>query len=277
LVPVSEAEDLNDVERRALAYWIQEQWIHPSSEGLRPRAALSRIEAMESLFRLVAARGEPPLAEADLVGAQGDELIVKAGEETEVLKLASKRYLFRRVGDTTFFASTLSVVPGDRLLYHRGNQGGDLIILLSHRTSLDRRSPFFRWTVRKTNDELSRTVNAREALGRIVDLRPKRYGKSGRVIELEIVGTAASKTLLGLAIRRWLGIRENLFYIDRQFGEDGRVDAWVFTGGGWGHGVGLCQVGAYGMATAGQSYREILGHYYPGTRITSLSEIVRQR
>jgi stage II sporulation protein D len=162
-------------------------------------------------------------------------------------------------------------------LYHKGVQGIDLIILLSYRMSFDRSSRYFRWTIRKTADELTRAVNGREALGRVVELRPMRYGKSGRVVELTIVGTDASKTLNGLAIRRWLGVRENLFYIDRQLDEDENVVAWVFTGGGWGHGVGLCQVGAYGMAAAGLSYRDILSHYYSGTNITASSQIISER
>jgi stage II sporulation protein D len=121
-------------------------------------------------------------------------------------------------------------------------------------------------------EELSQTVNKREHLGQIVDLRPKRYGKSGRVVELEIVGTDDIKLVKGLAIRRWLGLRENLFFVDKQLAPDGTVAAWVFTGGGWGHGVGLCQVGAYGMASAGYSYREILEHYYLGTEIRKVGE-----
>ncbi len=124
--------------------------------------------------------------------------------------------------------------------------------------------------MRKTNDELSRSINARqEGLGRILDLKPKRYGKSGRVAELEILGVESSLVLEGLDIRRWLGLRENLFYVDRQHDPSGDVMAWVFTGGGWGHGVGLCQVGAYGMASAGYTYEEILLHYYTGTELKS--------
>jgi stage II sporulation protein D len=83
------------------------------------------------------------------------------------------------------------------------------------------------------------------------------------------VGTEGTVTLTGLAIRRALGIRENLFFLDAQRGPDGKARSWVFTGRGWGHGVGLCQVGAYGMAAAGHDYREILSHYYAGTRVVS--------
>ena len=65
---------------------------------------------------------------------------------------------------------------------------------------------------------------------------------------------------------RWgLGLRENLFVIDRESGPWG-VERFVITGKGWGHGVGLCQVGAFGMAQSGSTYDAILRHYYSGDR-----------
>ncbi len=70
--------------------------------------------------------------------------------------------------------------------------------------------------------------------------------------------------LKGLRVRWELGLRENLFVIDRELDAKGQVERFVFTGKGWGHGVGLCQVGAFGMAQAGSSYEEILQHYYTG-------------
>ena len=110
-------------------------------------------------------------------------------------------------------------------------------------------------------------MNLRHRVGTIQELRPKRYGRSGRIVELEIIGTSGSVVVKGLAVRRTLGIRENLFFLDAQRSRASGHESWVFTGRGWGHGVGMCQVGAYGMALAGYSYRQILGHYYPGTRI----------
>ena len=81
-----------------------------------------------------------------------------------------------------------------------------------------------------------------------------------------LVGTGGIR-VAGFGVRRALGIRENLFFVDTQRGSDGAIEAWVFTGRGWGHGVGMCQVGAYGMAAAGYGYRQILSHYYAGTRV----------
>jgi stage II sporulation protein D len=142
-------------------------------------------------------------------------------------------------------------------------------VLQSRGGSYDRSSRFSRWVERKTSEELTAGINQEASVGSVTELRPIRYGRSGRLAELEVVGARGSVVLTGLAIRRSLGIRENFFFIDRQLAPDGQVAAWVFSGRGWGHGVGLCQVGAYGMAAAGHSYQEILAHYYTGAQVHS--------
>jgi stage II sporulation protein D len=90
------------------------------------------------------------------------------------------------------------------------------------------------------------------------------------VIDLEIQGGDSSATVRGFRIRRVLGLRETLFIIDRERGEDGRITHFIFRGKGWGHGVGMCQVGAFGMARAGADYRSILKKYYQGIKIKSV-------
>ena len=72
-------------------------------------------------------------------------------------------------------------------------------------------------------------------------------------------------------LRAVLGLRETLFVVDRQYDADGRVGTFVFSGKGWGHGVGMCQVGAYGMALRGKSFEEILHHYYTGITLEKTS------
>ena len=74
----------------------------------------------------------------------------------------------------------------------------------------------------------------------------------------------------GGRIRSALGLREQLFVIDRKYDADGRVAGFVFTGRGWGHGVGMCQVGAYGLARQGWSYEQILKAYYTGIELTRM-------
>ena len=79
-------------------------------------------------------------------------------------------------------------------------------------------------------------------------------------------GALGSKAVRGeLRIRRLLGrLRSSMFIVRK------RGSTFVFHGGGWGHGVGLCQTGATGMAQHGKRYREILRHYYPGSSLQPL-------
>jgi stage II sporulation protein D len=87
------------------------------------------------------------------------------------------------------------------------------------------------------------------------------------VTEILIRGSRGDFRMRGFRIRSALKIRETLFVVDRQFGLDGSVQDFIFTGRGWGHGVGLCQVGAYGMALRNERYDRILHHYYTGVKI----------
>jgi stage II sporulation protein D len=101
------------------------------------------------------------------------------------------------------------------------------------------------------------------------DVVPRRVGVSGRVVELAVLGGRDREELVlrGLKVRWGLGLRENLFVIDRETDARGAVERFVFTGKGWGHGVGLCQVGAFGMARSGSAFEAILQHYYTGVTL----------
>jgi stage II sporulation protein D len=258
--------------RLALAFAIQEGLIVPDPAGVSSGSPLGRAEVLDAIFRLIERRGEPVLREGRIRSLESERVVlVDSGlsdEENQIsMDFAPTRYLFRSVSGSAHYAARLSLLPNDRVRYHAGEDGIDVLVLVEDGGSFDRTSRFSHWLVRKSAEDLTREVNAQHPVGDVLDLRPKRYGASGRMSELEIQGSASSLTLRGLAIRRALGIRENLFFLDAQRGGDGAVTAWVFTGRGWGHGVGLCQVGAYGMAAAGFDYRAILEHYYAGTSI----------
>ena len=126
---------------------------------------------------------------------------------------------------------------------------------------------FYRWRVSYTQEELSKLVEKKlgAGLGTITDMRPLKRGTSGRICELRITGT--KKTIVvgkELEIRRALSeshLYSSAFVVEKQ------GDTFTLIGAGWGHGVGLCQIGAAVMGDKGYAYDEILRHYYPGAEI----------
>jgi stage II sporulation protein D len=127
------------------------------------------------------------------------------------------------------------------------------------------------WEVRLAPDRVARAVARYGSVGRIQDLVPTRVGVSGRVVELRVIGSEGELDLRGQQVSFGLGLRESLFVLRKETGPLGELERFVITGKGWGHGVGLCQVGASGMARAGASFDEILKHYYTGVTVTSRS------
>ena len=129
---------------------------------------------------------------------------------------------------------------------------------------------FYRWTVRYGVEEISDLVRERTGIdfGTITDLVAVERGTSGRIVRLRITGTKRSM-IIGkeLEIRHALSrshLRSSAFVVDR----DG--DDFVLRGAGWGHGVGLCQIGAAVMAEKGYGWREILAHYFPGAELKKI-------
>ena len=132
---------------------------------------------------------------------------------------------------------------------------------------------FYRWKVEYTQEELSRLIHRKTGMdfGLIIDLVPLERGSSGRITKLKIVGVRRSFTIgKELEIRRTLSethLYSSAFVVDKK---DIRLDIpsrFILTGAGWGHGVGLCQIGAAVMGAKGYSYRKILTHYFPGASI----------
>ena len=127
---------------------------------------------------------------------------------------------------------------------------------------------FHDWTVRYGPEELSALVRERTGIdfGEILALEPVERGPSGRIKYLRIVGGKRSEVIgKELKIRRALSpshLKSSAFSVERD-----PAGAFVLRGRGWGHGVGLCQIGAAVMAANGRDYRQILQHYYPGTDV----------
>lgn len=132
---------------------------------------------------------------------------------------------------------------------------------------------FYRWKVEYTQQELSELIKQRSGIdyGQIIDLIPVARGTSGRMWKLKIVGTKRTLTIgKELEIRRTLStshLYSSAFVIDKADVEDGIPGRFILSGAGWGHGVGLCQIGAAVMGEQRYKYNEILLHYYVGATI----------
>jgi SpoIID/LytB domain protein len=128
----------------------------------------------------------------------------------------------------------------------------------------------YRWKLWVSREEIERRLEAPE-LGRVLAIVPAARGRSGRVGEVRIRGTAGELTARWDRVRWQLGgLRSNLFVVEPKLGADGLPEYFLFTGGGWGHGVGLCQSGAAGMAAVGWSAEEILRHFYGAAALERL-------
>ena len=132
---------------------------------------------------------------------------------------------------------------------------------------------FYRWQVRYSQAELAELIRTRTKIdfGDILELIPLQRGRSGRIIRLKIVGSKKTMCIgKELEIRRALSrshLFSSAFVVDKEEVKDGVPSSFLLTGAGWGHGVGLCQIGAAVMGERGYKYDEILLHYYPGSNI----------
>ena len=132
---------------------------------------------------------------------------------------------------------------------------------------------FYRWKVRYTQTELAELIRTKTKsdYGDIIDLIPVQRGPSGRICKLKIVGTLKTLTIgKEMEIRRTLSdshLFSSAFVVDKGKIKEGIPQWFLLSGAGWGHGVGLCQIGAAVMGEKGYPYEEILLHYYKGAEI----------
>ena len=132
---------------------------------------------------------------------------------------------------------------------------------------------FYRWKVKYSQKEISELIHRKTSIefGDIKDLIPMQRGKSGRISRLKIVGTLRTVTIgKELEIRRALSeshLFSSAFVVDKTEVAGSVPSEFTITGAGWGHGVGLCQIGAAMMGEKGYSYDKILLHYYRNAEI----------
>jgi len=157
---------------------------------------------------------------------------------------------------------------GDRLKWIPGEEGPAQVLvrrLDPDGAAWDRYNPMAHWRVEYTEADLLATVAKRIKVPGIRELKAE-YDDQGRVLDLNLVDSrGAPHRVRGMHIRGLLGLKDNVFrWLTVGQGASRR---WIFYGRGWGHGLGMCQTGAYGMALEGATFQQILQHYYPGMNL----------
>jgi stage II sporulation protein D len=273
LVQAEDAGQLTVAEHAAAAILMREGVLDAFEDNtLRPSNVITRGQALRVLARLALEIGPPELRRAEFLSFEQDRLVVREADAEAEYRVDPAVRLIRSLEGTRAATSEVSVAPGDTLRFVAREGKIDYLEVEQPRLgqATDRGSRYAAWEQRLTPDEVARGIARYGNVGRVRDVIPRRIGVSGRVVDLSVLGSDGELLLQGLKVRWGLGLRENLFVIDRERAPDGSVSRFVFTGRGWGHGVGLCQVGAYGMAHTGSSFEEILKHYYSGVTVASV-------
>jgi len=254
--------DWSEEDRRQAAFLLRSGLVTGAPD--RP-LALDEIERMLLAFSemLQVVRRE----ETTFLSLGGAEITVHSGKDEKTYPLSGALATFRKSGSETR-SGALALVPGDHLTLFW--QGERMIAAVQEvdpeGAAYDRTSRWSSWTRFHTDSQIASQVQTRlpglgyhgfEILSR---------GVSGRVGKIRIDGDHESVEVEGLAVRWTLDVPDTLFTAKR-LEPPGKEPGWLFTGRGWGHGVGMCQVGAYGMAQRGHTYRDILLHYYTGVEL----------
>jgi stage II sporulation protein D len=234
-------------------------------------SAGSTVPRDEVLFRLIDRKTAFEWQQGVLVSWDGGKMRLLVGGQPREFTVNPDALIYQRVGDERLAVREGSWIGGE-LVDFRAE--GTSIPMLVYRINFanpaaDRFSRLALWQVHKTKAELDAAFRPLN-IGEFTDMRVLQRGSSERLVSTEIAGSAARRTVPALRLRTLLGLRDSLFSYDIERNGSGSVVGATFFGRGWGHGVGMCQVGAFGMALEGASYEQILKKYYNGIELKKL-------
>ena len=245
--------------------------LHPDLT-LKPSKSFSRAQMLRLIQTIFEKKKWMPQLQTGVANPTADgKLMLKSGRSSRALTVKPDVFLFRQFGDRMYPVRETTLIGGEEVAFQTDASGAVSYLEVkptSLPTTAESMSPHTFWNVTLSasavQSRLSRYVRD---IGTLYDVNVKRRGTSRRAIELEIIGSNGVKSLKGGKIRSALRLKEQLFVINKRYAGSG-VASYTFTGRGWGHGVGMCQYGAFGLARMGVKYNDILKHYYTGIELT---------
>ena len=240
-----------------------------AEQGILPPSGT--LPAKELLFRLIEKKAAFEWQQGVLISWDGATMKLMVNGQPNEFRLSPDAPIYQRVGDEKLALSQGSWIGGE-LMDFRAVDGA--IRMLVYRNNFanpaaDRYSRVALWQTHKTRQELDTAFGSLK-IGDLQDVRVVERGPSERPVNTEIVGSSGRRPVGALRLRSLLGLRDSLFSFDIERNARGEIIGMMFFGRGWGHGVGMCQVGAYGMALDGATYDQILKTYYNGIELKKL-------
>lgn len=238
------------------------------------RADLNAAMPRDELYGLLGSWLRKHAAVSDATGkivtVAGRDVTLKTDGKLTRFSLPANIPVFRKVGDRYQEYRNAPATIGDRATITADARKTPVALIINaylDGASFDRSSSFASWTRSYRADDLVMSINKRNPITKLQGIRPLTIDASQRIAELEVTAeNGRTFVLRGLPVRWSLNVPDNLFVYEKTQDPDG-TDRYTFYGKGWGHGVGFCQVGAYGMAMKGWTAQQILTHYYTGIEI----------
>lgn len=266
--------EIDKSKRPQIARLFRDGWLSLYQDAtFRPNKEMSRGRMLRLIYSIYAKKKWLPTFQTGKTKTSADgKLILVSGRTEKAYPIKSDVYLFRQFGDTLYQVNEVAVVGGETVSFQT-NAMGEVTYLEVKPTQTptipEAMSPFTNWNASLNASAMqSRLARYVRGFGTLYDVNIKKTGYSRRAVELEIIGSNGTFSLVGGKIRSALRLKEQLFVMNKRYGSNGRVVSYNFTGRGWGHGIGMCQYGAYGLAKMGVKYDTILKHYYSGIELT---------
>ncbi len=237
-----------------------------------PGSRISELEFAGLLLSVAVRVGGVQEVTGRFARRDGGHLLVKTPSGTSTLEADASLWLARRIGGRFSPASEIALRSGDPVVFwKRGSRVlGFAVEYATGGATFENQSAWTEWIRRISSKELMLRIAARTPGSEVREIAVTRRSASSRVLEAAIATDRSRLVLQGFELRQALELPELIFTVSKASAPDGSAE-FVFVGRGWGHGVGLCQNGAYGMALAGTTYDQILRHYYSGIEIAPFS------